>query len=201
MFTTNQLFPTPVITCNIDRPFTKQEIDCVQYHKQHTYKNTANITSLNTSILKNNFPEVNKFIKTGIDYYVNNIICPDNELEFYVTQSWLNYTEPGQSHHKHAHLNSIISGVFYFHAEEGVDKIHFENDYYRQISIPAKQWNTFNSVSWWIPVKSGELVLFPSSLVHMVEPTKSHNTRISLSFNVFVRGMLGKEMGLTALIL
>jgi uncharacterized protein (TIGR02466 family) len=199
MFITGSLFPTPLVTSNINRPITEEERSRIDYYKQHTYNNIGNITSKNTYLLKDEFPEINNFIKSGIDHYVNTIICPAFDLEFYITQSWLNYTEPSQAHHKHAHPNSIISGVFYFNAEEGKDKIHFYNDFYRQLVIPPKQWNHYNSLSWWVPVKTGDLVMFPSSVVHMVEQTQSSDTRVSLAFNVFAKGYLGDDESLTGL--
>jgi hypothetical protein len=43
--------------------------------------------------------------------------------------------------------------------------------------------------------------MFPSSLTHMVETKEGTNTRISLAFNVFVKGTLGDNTRLTELIL
>ena len=46
---------------------------------------------------------------------------------------------------------------------------------------------------------SGELVLFPSYLRHMVPVNKSDKERISISFNTFVKDKLGSENDLTEL--
>ena len=48
---------------------------------------------------------------------------------------------------------------------------------------------------------SGDIFLFPSSLAHMVETKQGKNTRISLSFNVFIKGTVGSDRDLTELIL
>ena len=48
----------------------------------------------------------------------------------------------------------------------------------------------WNSESWWFPVKTGDVILFPSSLIHMVETKQGTNTRISLAFNVFIKELL-----------
>ena len=48
---------------------------------------------------------------------------------------------------------------------------------------------------------TGNIFLFPSSLTHMVETKQGENTRISLSFNVFVKGTIGNNKNLTELIL
>jgi hypothetical protein len=50
-----------------------------------------------------------------------------------------------------------------------------------------------------LPVGTGDLLLFPSSLMHMVDNTVSKDTRISLSFNTFPVGTIGKEINADAL--
>jgi ectoine hydroxylase-related dioxygenase (phytanoyl-CoA dioxygenase family) len=62
-----------------------------------------------------------------------------------------------------------------------------------------KEWNSFNSSSWWFPVKTGDIVIFPSSLIHSVETKQGNNTRISLAFNVFIKGTIGINNSLTEL--
>ena len=78
------------------------------------------------------------------------------------------------------------------------DRIYFYKDGYKQISLPTDNWNLYNSESWWFEVGTGDLMLFPSSLTHMVETVKDDD-RISLSFNTFPVGYVGEEESLTAL--
>ncbi len=52
-----------------------------------------------------------------------------------------------------------------------------------------------------IPQENNNLILFPSSLTHMVETKEGNNTRISLAFNVFIKGIIGDNKNLTELIL
>ena len=126
-------------------------------------------------------------------------ICPKHDVRLRITQSWLNWTKPGQFHHKHAHPNSVISGCFYVNANKETDKIFFYKDGYKQITFPPVEWNMFNSESWWYSVGSNMLVFFPSHLTHMVEPVGGEETRISLAFNTFPVGYVGDEDSLTAL--
>jgi hypothetical protein len=42
----------------------------------------------------------------------------------YITQSWLNYTETNQYHHKHEHPNSLVSGVFYVNDMKNLIKLN-----------------------------------------------------------------------------
>jgi hypothetical protein len=92
-----------------------------------------------------------------------------------------------------------VSGVFYPQANRETDKIYFYKDGFQQIKLPPENWNIWNSESWWFDVGTGDLLLFPSGLTHMVEPVQGDQTRISLSFNTFPLGLVGDEVDLTSL--
>ena len=128
-------------------------------------------------------------------------ICPKNDVTLRITQSWLNWTEPGEYHHKHNHNNALISGCFYVNANKKSDKIFFYKDGYEQIKLSPIVWNTYNAESWWYPVGTNDLIFFPSYLTHMVETVGGDDTRISMAFNFFPTGYIGDEDLLTALYL
>ena len=67
------------------------------------------------------------------------------------------------------------------------------------VKLPPDNYNSWNSESWWFDVGTGDLILFPSSLEHMVETVQGNQTRISLSFNTFPVGNIGEEVSLTGL--
>lgn len=193
------LFPTAVGQFKFHRELTKEEYAFME--SQEKKPNMGNTTSKNRTILKEPmFEELNEFIEKSIDTYFREIISPEFDATLNVTQSWLNYTEPGQYHHKHAHPNSYLSAVFYVNANPEVDKIYFYSPrMYRQIDFQAKQWNLFNSQSWWLPTGSGDLVVFPSYFEHSVEIKEGTNTRISLALNTFPKGYIGSDDTLTGL--
>lgn len=182
----------------LGRNLTDEELLFVK--NQKTRPNMGNTTSIDNSILKNKqLTKLRDFIETKISNYFFEIYKPKHKVNLKITQSWTNYTEKGQFHHKHEHPNSFISGVFYVQADKEKDKIYFYRNQYQQIKFPPSEWNVWNSDSWWFEVGSGDLILFPSSLTHMVETVKSKKTRISLSFNTFPIGQVGDEMDLTSL--
>lgn len=196
------IFPTPVYKTRLGRELTKKEISFINKTKLNVYRNEGNTTSNDTYIINNKiFKNLKKEINLIIKDYVDKIISPQTDVSFEITQSWLNYTEKNQFHHKHQHPNSLISGVFYINCDEKFDKIKFFKYGYNAINITPKVWNLFNSSSWWISVKTGDIILFPSSLTHMVETKEGDNTRISLAFNVFIKGTIGNNKNLTELIL
>jgi uncharacterized protein (TIGR02466 family) len=196
------IFPTPVYSSSINRKLSKEENNFINDKKIQLHKNTGNFASNNNYILENKiFKKLKKEIILKIEDYFKKIICTKNNVTPYITQSWLNYTKENEYHHTHEHPNSMLSGVFYINADKNNDKINFYDRTYRQIFLEVEKYNQFNSSNWWFAVESGQIILFPSSLTHMVETKKGNNTRISLAFNVFVKGTLGKNSILTELIL
>ena len=109
---------------------------------------------------------------------------------------------PGSlGHHEHKHPNSFISGVFYISADASCDQISFINPFLldRDFVIGKGQSNCFNSEEWHYPVKTGELVLFPSYQHHFVKPLIGDKNRISLAFNVIPTGTIGQAADLNEL--
>ena len=199
------IFPTPIYTTKIDRGFTKQELNFVEQQKKHCTNNQGNINTKDNYILnRKEFKNIKKFLDKHCKDYLDTIICPKNNIELYITQSWLNYTEANQYHHRHEHPNSVISGVLYFDSDIKNDKILFSHSKgYQQIKpeIDKEKFNLWNSETWFFPVETGNLFMFPSSTTHQVETKKGTNTRISLAFNTFYKGSVGSNTQLTELIL
>ena len=50
--------------------------------------------------------------------YFQKVYRPTNDVEIYITISWVNYTKQGEFHHNHCHGNSIISGVYYIDTDD-----------------------------------------------------------------------------------
>ena len=201
----NNIFPTPIYTTKIDRGFTKQELQFVKQQKKHCHNNEGNINTNDHYILnQKQFKNIKKFLDKHCKDYLDTIICPKDNIELYITQSWLNYTEANQYHHKHAHPNSVVSGVLYFDSDVKNDKILFSHSKgYQQISpeTDKEKFNLWNSGTWFFPVETGNLFMFPSSTTHQVKTKQGNNTRISLAFNTFYKGTVGSNSELTELIL
>ena len=125
-----------------------------------------------------------------------------NDLSILVNTSKFHLVYQNQYHHIHAHPNSVVSGVLYFDCDKENDKIKFTNPKtYQQIKPETKDFNIWNSETWWFALETGQLVMFPSSTIHQVETKKGTNTRVSLAFNTFYKGIIGSNNDLTELIL
>ena len=200
--TIHSIFPTPIYISKLNRDFTPLELKFIDKHKKDYFQNVGNISSNNNYILNEKpFINIKKEIDKRIQDYFQKVISNTNKITPYITQSWLNYTETNQYHHKHKHPNSLVSGVFYINCHKTLDKIKFFKENNTTIKLEIKDWNLWNSETWWFPVNNGDIIMFPSSLTHMVETKQGANTRISLAFNVFIKGSIGSNKDLTELIL
>ena len=109
-------------------------------------------------------------------------------LGWSLKEMWVNVLDKGGRQVMHNHANSFISGVVYltpthpdartvFMKSPGGTDFAFKNDHANAVS------GAFNSDKWVSPQpQPGDLVLFPSYLMHAVPPNPGER-RITLSFN------------------
>ena len=193
------LFSTPIYISNTKIKFTKKELAFVKKSKKDSVVNIGNVNSRDSYVLeRTEFVNIKKILYKKVKDYFDKVLKAI-DVKPYITQSWINYTETNQFHHQHNHPNSLVSGVFYIDADKDKDSIRFVKSGYQQFRLKVSDYNQRNSEHWWFPVSTGDLFLFPSSLDHAVEYKKGNNTRTSIAFNVFIKGNLGDEVGLTSL--
>jgi uncharacterized protein (TIGR02466 family) len=192
------IFPTVVGHVKLERELTFSEIDVV--NKQKWNSNIGNKVAEDNKVL--NTPalyDIKRFIENSLREYFLFLYPGREDMEIYITQSWMNCTKSGEWHHQHAHPNSFISGVFYIECDDS-DSIDFVKRAYNQITVVPKEWTLYNSPNWNFKTEKNLLLLFPSSLEHTVSQiTKPNHTRVSLAFNTFIRGSLGDGDALTEL--
>jgi len=201
----NGIFPIPIYVTNRDSAAVEEEKEIEDIIEEELHRDgVLDYHTNNTYIFDTKLKNLKEFCEQQIKIYVKEIINPKEELDFYITQSWLNVVEPGGSIKSHYHSNSIISGAYYVSTEEG-DNIAFydrNNKAKEVIKFESKESNVWNSGTCVFPVNNNKLLLFPSWLDHAVEPNEKATTdRISISFNTFARGIFGEEKTFNELIL
>ena len=202
-----QLFPMPVMICPYPVDYTK-ELEWIK-NKECRKENGGdsngqgqkihyNRQSEDTFVLDNpELANIRAFIEAKLHKFVIEIMASTDKLV--ITQSWLNKSKKGESHHEHVHPNSMVSGVWYPQIHEQLPPIQFRSRNQRDISLSTEKYNTFNSATFMLPMKRGELILFSSNLTHSVPVNNSEEERISLSFNSWPKGNMGDERSLTYL--
>ena len=198
-YSINSLFPCPIYETTmkpeLDSEERKDIKNIVEYEMDDS---STNWVSIDTFIFDTRLPKLKKFIKTQIQTYVDEVINPKKELnlEFFITQSWIFKVEPGGYLTRHDHPNSLLNGVFYISTIES-DKINFYDPSFStktRIDILPERHNVWNSTLCSFNVHDNKLLLFPSWLEHSVNVNPMSSTdRISISFNVFVRGNISEK--------
>ena len=99
----DHLFPIPIGIYERPVKITNKELNFLENLKRR--KNESNYTSVNDYILQcAELKDLYKFLKECLEDYVAQTIAPDQkQLQFYVTQSWSNYTKSGEYHQMHIH--------------------------------------------------------------------------------------------------
>ena len=212
-FKLDQIFATPLMSFDYGK-ISDDENKFISKCLESTTENIFNYSSTETYVLDKGLPKIRHFIEESIRTYVETVVIggkyDEYDFDFRITQSWLNKTlRNSDGHHIHNHPNSFISGVFYVRVKPDVDYIVFSRPNQQFFQFPIKEYNTFNSYQWSVGVSEGQLLLFPSTLIHEVKPPKVSNMissdddayadRISLSFNVFPTGRIGDSINLNEL--
>jgi len=110
--------------------------------------------------------------------------CLKIEDEFYLTTSWATKNVKGAAHHAHSESGDLTITA----PTNGM----FPNfDFKWNLS----EFNNFNSRSWVIPVRTGDIVIFPGWLNHYGTPNLHDKPRIVVGANFFTRGTFGQSDG------
>ena len=189
------LFPTPVYTVYISKD-KDLDINDFKFLDNHD-------RSVDTYVL-NNLKYYN--LKQEILNHINNFSyqlgydCKD----YKITQSWVNIKPKSNQHSPHNHSNSLLSGVFYpSNNPDNISPIKFHQSVKSSILpkyLPTEDVPNLNYLeSVEFKVKPNLLILFPSYLIHSVNPNQIDQFRYSLAFNSVPLNGLGSEHDLTEL--
>ena len=111
--------------------------------------------------------------------------------KFEITDMWANVSKDGEFHKPHTHLNNILSGVFYVKSNQSANINFLDPRPGANVLSPAmREYNNENSNICGYPSIENTMLLFPSWLQHYVP---ENSDRISISFNLMLKGIIGDE--------
>ena len=123
------------------------------------------------------------------------------ENELYLQSMWYNVMKQYEDHRPHTHGNSLLSGVYYPTGTPSHPPIEFfDNRNTGAINPTINDYTPENSSTWHYPVVPNSLLIFPSWLQHLVPVNTIEIPRISISFNVMIKGQAGKEEDLNGVV-
>ena len=124
------------------------------------------------------------------------------ELEnLVISGMWATVLAPGEAHRAHTHSNNVWSGVYYLHSDESAG-IFFQDPRPAADVLRMRQleYNYNNSNLMHYVSKPNRIIMFPSWLLHWVDPNLSNNNRISISWNIQIKGQMGEHHDLQSAI-
>lgn len=181
------LFSKPIFRTSID--LSTVDLSTIKWAKNYN-----NWISETQNILDQpEFQTLRENVYGGLSEYFYGIMNASPSVEIYITESWFNKTEKGQSHHRHWHPNSLVSGIVYISSEGHTGSTRFITSQFDTIEYNITESNIYNSRSWGIVPEVNTMMLFPSNVEHLVEEYQGNTPRVTLSFNTFVKGNINVD--------
>ena len=189
-------FPTPIYIADIKHPTLNQELerDIVAWSNQDKGVTRTNIQGWHSTTDMNARPEYKRLVDAL--YEAQHIIYEQEHLdsEPFLGNMWANINPPGGMNRAHIHPNSLWSGVYYVKAPENSGQLKVEDPRssaamsrprQKEGEKPARLYRETH----YEPIV-GRCIMFPSWLMHCVDPNNSNDIRISVSFNFLQKCMV-----------
>jgi uncharacterized protein (TIGR02466 family) len=202
------IFPVPVVKFKVPENMMLYVPSLKNRLLENPEKMSSHIITQNKYILDNlEYQELRAWLLARVQEFTNTVLTIDQTA--IMTQSWVNRNSPGEYTHTHPHPNSVVSGVFYLDVPDGNAQITFHKPEFggHGFNILEPKYFTDKDHDYVyvtrvhkMRVDTGELVLFPSWLIHSVPKNETSIDRWSLAFNNMVDVSLGESRRLTEFI-
>jgi len=188
-------FPTPIYIADIKHPTLNQELerDIVAWSKQDKGVVRTNVQGWHSTTDMAELPQFKKLV--DMLYACQKTIY---EQEYYKSEPvlgnmWANINPPGGMNRAHQHPNSLWSGVYYIKAPKGSGNLKIDDPRSSAAMCRPNQKDVEKPIRLlretdYEPI-AGRCIMFPSWLMHCVDPNESNDIRISVSFNFLQKGM------------
>ena len=176
--------------------------------KKYEFKrNSENFISTYNRLLDDPpFIDLKNFISNFVHRYTRKVFRTRQKIE--MKQSWVNINNQGDSHPRHMHPNSYLSGVMFIKSALDSPSLLFENQFkpysmYVNIydgsdpTLPQNEYYNCEIAAQGIEPVPGRILLFPSPSPHFVPRSDSKSERITLAFNTWPTRPFGKEGDVT----
>jgi uncharacterized protein (TIGR02466 family) len=187
-----EFFPTSVFGKDIKLDNDKLAQDIVNWSNQDPGLQKTNYKGWHSTTDMASKPEYQNLVNELI------IMCKDVFKEEWLDREpvlgnmWANINPKEGMNQSHIHPNSLFSGVYYVKSNPQAGKLKiYDPRPGAQIVMPARVkgqppkhlWREAN-----LDPFPGRIIMFPAWLWHSVEPNKTNDIRISVSFNFIQHG-------------
>lgn len=180
---------------------TEVECDCFNHIRDPLIEWIENYVTTNGGVVLSNrggwqspsdFYQLDSF-EQYLDYILTYAISALSfyNLDFKLTNMWININKRGDYNISHCHPDSIMSGVLWIKCPQDCGSLVFnspnvflESKLLSSIDKNIKDRVNYHDSFVFNEPSEGRMILFPSHLYHHVESNESEDDRISIAFNL-----------------
>ena len=189
-------FPTPIYIADIKHPTLNQELerDIMAWANKDKGIRRTNVKGWHSTTNMANLPEYRKLVNMLFACQKTIYDQEHYESEPYLGNMWANINPPGGMNRAHQHPNSLWSGVYYVKAPKNCGHLKIDDPRSSAAMCRPRQKEgekpsrLFREIQY-EPI-AGRCIMFPSWLMHCVDPNESNDIRISVSFNFMQKCMV-----------
>ena len=202
-----EILPQKIFKFKCDPDLIKKSLIYLEDEDWKDYEEWQISQSTDVRLNKNpKYSDLYKWIKKCLMEVKNELNFKCTRLE--ITQSWANTSQKGQSMWSHTHPNSFVSGILYLTNSNASTIFSMDSiwtNYYQNTSHTLQLKTTDHDdliVTHKQQTVQGDLIIFPSNLVHMVDDHDIDDyDRYTISFNSFPAGVIGDMSKLSGLMI
>ena len=181
----NDLFPTPVLVADIDKPIADEvesavvnRLDKLARHKKQNSDFHQKDKLLD---LPQDLPKLYDFFVTGLNAFKERTGLKAVQQHF--TYWYQDYRQDGDHHSRHNHGVDGVSGIYWVRANEKAGQTVFYNPNNVMEYVHPTEQTKYCSNELGFQPRKGCLLLFPSYMNHMVLPSPKEAVRTTIAFN------------------
>jgi uncharacterized protein (TIGR02466 family) len=189
-------FPTPIYIADIEHSTLNQELerDIVAWSNKDKGITRTNVQGWHSPTNMNELPEYQKLVRMLYECQKTIYQQEHYESEPFLGNMWANINPPGGMNRAHQHPNSLWSGVYWIKTPENCGDLKIDDPRSSAAMCRPRQKlgelpTRLHRETHYKPI-AGRCIMFPSWLMHCVDPNNSNDIRISVSFNFMQKCMI-----------
>lgn len=185
---TINILPTKIAVFDCEQKLLDKYLDKISeinWHDKNLFKEITDKDAGWIELDRQNNHELCNWINECINILRINFKLPFEKIS--LTNIWLNKQTTNTFHNAHTHPNSFLSGVLYLTSNDGETVFMKTDEWKNNIFFYPSVAEQFS----YIRPFAGKLIIFPSSLKHLVTINPSAQNRYTIAFNAFPEGDIG----------
>ncbi|AFY32945.1 TIGR02466 family protein [Calothrix sp. PCC 7507] len=189
-------FPTPIWHFSVDNyeSLNAKLLHLIQVERSQDEQgvNMSNILgwhSVDNLHRRDDFQDLMKIIMDNVLEVANFLKWDLDKVFLNINNCWAIVNGKFASNSVHDHPNSLLSGVYYVKSPQDCGGLFFRDPRVgaHRLLPPYLEFTSWTVPSVTYKSVEGTMIIFPSWLMHGVEPNLSDEERVSISFNIGVK--------------